>query len=383
MSTTRYKIRLWEYDGEASVANAVTFDSFAEAEARFNDLRVSEEMPCVEFIKERIANGCIIGDEVLNVRQFTSVFDAITKDKPTLAGFLRSIPVIEAPWDAALQKRYCSSCAAENCDACANEQFRNNPEWWLSLPAADTGTTTADRARGALAVLQDADGKFICEVPCGYIVEQTASAHKPRRIQAQRRRRAMLRRRVALTVALLTVAALLAALMPWSGSGAADKQKDTTAGTLEEVHQPTAVLLPSSGTVAGYVPNAAEVEELAKLIYGEAGIVPSTTEQAAVAWCVLNRVDDPRFPDTVLEVIEAPYQFSGYDPEYPVKEEFALLAADVLTRYRAERDGEENVGRVLPAEYCFFTGDGRRNHFTTEWKSTDCFGWTLESPYTD
>ena len=57
---------------------------------------------------------------------------------------------------------------------------------------------TADRARGALAVLQDADGKFICEVPCGYIVEQTASAHKPRRIQAQRRRRAMLRRRVAL-----------------------------------------------------------------------------------------------------------------------------------------------------------------------------------------
>ena len=91
MSTTRYKIRLWEYDGEASVANAVTFDSFEEAKARFNDLRVSEEMPCVEFIKERIANGCIIGDEVLNVRQFASVFDAITKDKPTLAGFLEEI----------------------------------------------------------------------------------------------------------------------------------------------------------------------------------------------------------------------------------------------------------------------------------------------------
>ena len=35
---------------------------------------------------------------------------------------------------------------------------------------------TADRARGALAVLQDADGKFICEVPCGYIVEQSLPA---------------------------------------------------------------------------------------------------------------------------------------------------------------------------------------------------------------
>ena len=75
---------------------------------------------------------------------------------------------------------------------------------------------TADRARGALAVLQDADGKFLCEVPCGYIVEPTASAYHIRRerVRAQRRRRAMLRRRVALTVALLTVATLLAALMP-------------------------------------------------------------------------------------------------------------------------------------------------------------------------
>lgn len=242
---------------------------------------------------------------------------------------------------------------------------------------------TADRARGALAVLQDADGKFICEVPCGYIVEQTASAHKPRRIQAQRRRRAMLRRRVALTVALLTVAALLAALMPWSGSGAADKPKDTTAGTLEEVHQPTAVLLPSSGTVAEYVPNAAEVEALAKLIYGEAGVVPSTTEKAAVVWCVLNRVDDPRFPDTVLEVITAPAQFNGYAVDYPVYERYAELAADVLKRYHAERAGEENVGRVLPADYCFFTGDGKHNHFTNEWQSGNTWGWTLESPYDD
>ena len=94
-------------------------------------------MPCVEFIKERIANGCIISDEVLNVRQFASVFDTITKDKPTLAGFLRSLPVIEAPWDGAFQERFCVECGADSCDDCPNEQFRNNPEWWLSLPAAE------------------------------------------------------------------------------------------------------------------------------------------------------------------------------------------------------------------------------------------------------
>lgn len=77
------------------------------------------------------------GKELFTMSDRRTAFDAITKDKPTLAGFLRSLPCIEAPWDAAFQKRYCSSCTAENCDACANEQFRNNPEWWLSLPAAE------------------------------------------------------------------------------------------------------------------------------------------------------------------------------------------------------------------------------------------------------
>ena len=36
---------------------------------------------------------------------------------------------------------------------------------------------TADRARGALSVLQDADGKFLCEVPCGYISQLGRTRH--------------------------------------------------------------------------------------------------------------------------------------------------------------------------------------------------------------
>lgn len=102
MSTTRYKIRLWEYDGEVSVANAVTFDSFEEAKARFNDLRVSEEMPCVEFIKERIANGCIISDEVLNVRQFASVFDAIFEKLRVFGGDISGFFVIQQDGESGL-----------------------------------------------------------------------------------------------------------------------------------------------------------------------------------------------------------------------------------------------------------------------------------------
>lgn len=64
-----------------------------------------------------------------------TVFEAITKDAPTLAGFLRSLPVLEAPWDDAFHKRYCAGCGKQDCDVCPNEEFRNNPEWWLSLVA--------------------------------------------------------------------------------------------------------------------------------------------------------------------------------------------------------------------------------------------------------
>ena len=192
-----------------------------------------------------------------------------------------------------------------------------------------------------------------------------------------------IQRQFAAVLSLAIVAIPLVAFMPWSGIG---KQE----GIPPSVAEATPILSPSplltlapETPEAEYIPDAAEVEALAKMLYGEARGIASDMEKAACVWCVLNRVDDPRFPDTVLEVLEAPYQFAGYSADYPVLPELAALAADVLKRYHAEKAGEENVGRVLPAEYCFFTGDGRRNHFTTEWKSTDCFGWTLESPYTD
>lgn len=137
MTYTRYKIRIWEWDGEATTAHTVVFKSFSEAKARFNILHVSEKIPQIELVKERIAQENIIDDKILDIRKFLSVFELLTKDKHTLATFLCSLPVIEAPWDISFQKRYCSSCKAENCDICPNEHFRNNPEWWLSLPEED------------------------------------------------------------------------------------------------------------------------------------------------------------------------------------------------------------------------------------------------------
>ena len=124
--------------------------------------------------------------------------------------------------------------------------------------------------------------------------------------------------------------------------------------------------------------NEEDVEMLAKLVWGEARGC-STTEQAAVIWTVLNRVDseEPYFPDTIEEVVTQPSQFIGYHPNHPVEQDKVELARDVLTRWLS--GGE---GRVLPKEYIFFHGDGVQNHFRIEYKHNGQYwDWSLDSPY--
>ena len=51
-----------------------------------------------------------------------------------------------------------------------------------------------------------------------------------------------------------------------------------------------------------------------------------------------------------------------------------------LKTARERREGGD-VGRVLPDEYFFFTGDGEHNHFRTEYSGGTFWDWTLENPY--
>lgn len=125
-----------------------------------------------------------------------------------------------------------------------------------------------------------------------------------------------------------------------------------------------------------------EAAYIAKTMYGEA-MVCSTTERAAVAWCILNRVDsaDPFYPDDIIGVVTQSRQFHGYNAEHPVLPELYDLALDVIERWVEEKTGAEDVGRVLPAEYIFFGGDGKHNHFRTEWDGGTVWDWSLPSPY--
>ena len=108
-----------------------------------------------------------------------------------------------------------------------------------------------------------------------------------------------------------------------------------------------------------------DVIAVAKMLWGEARGC-TRDNQAMAVWCVLNRVDDPRFPDTIQGVLSQPSQFHGYSPDFPVWDELKEVALDVLTRWSLEKQGA-TVERELPNTYLWFTGYNGSNHFREEY----------------
>ena len=120
-----------------------------------------------------------------------------------------------------------------------------------------------------------------------------------------------------------------------------------------------------------YKPDPAEVTALAQTLYGECRGC-SELQQKAVCWCVFNRVDDGRFPDDILSVVSAPYQFAGYSPSNPVWDSLYDLACQAIT------DWHNGENRVLEPEFVFFHGNGRINIFTTQYGKDEGRRWAEE-----
>ena len=108
-----------------------------------------------------------------------------------------------------------------------------------------------------------------------------------------------------------------------------------------------------------------DVIACAQMLWGEARGC-DLENQIGCVWIVCNRVDDPRFPDTIKGVIQQPGQFHGYSTSYPATDELKEVARDVLTRWSLEKQGVE-VERELHSDYLFFYGDGVKNHFRKEY----------------
>ena len=118
-------------------------------------------------------------------------------------------------------------------------------------------------------------------------------------------------------------------------------------------------------------PDEAEVTALAQTLYGECRGC-SELQQKAVCWTVFNRVDDPRFPDNIIDVLSAPYQFAGYKTSFPVWDNLYDLARECII------DWHNGENRVLEPEFVFFHGNGRINIFTTQYGKDEGKRWAEE-----
>ena len=126
-----------------------------------------------------------------------------------------------------------------------------------------------------------------------------------------------------------------------------------------------------------------DIEMLARLMWLEAGGIASDTEKACVAWTALNILDSPLYKgNTIEEVVTYPGRFY-YKKSAKVYDDLYALAEDVLIRWNNEKNGETDVGRVLPNNYFYFAGDGKHNYFRDAYRGGNIWDYSLPSPYED
>ena len=194
------------------------------------------------------------------------------------------------------------------------------------------------------------------------------------RVERRRQRKRQIIRRVFAGICALGF--LLACVLLLTGGGEAEDAEPEPMETAEAVVEDTL-------EQEAIDPLKADKEALARMVWGEAR--GCSTERAAVVWCALNRFDsgDPYYANcmTIYDIVTQPAQFAGYDPENPLDPDILALVEDVLVRWMAEKVCVGDVGRVLPAEYLYFTGDGRVNTFRDQYQGGNTWDWSLDSPY--
>lgn len=160
------------------------------------------------------------------------------------------------------------------------------------------------------------------------------------------------------------------------------KAKKTETQIIATVPTPITTPLPTSSPIPPEVQYYTEDEVImvAKVLYDECRGVNSDTEKACVVWTICNRVD-AGYGSTITEVVTAKNQFA-YRRNAPVLDELYALAEDVLVRWNSERNGALNVGRVLPEDYMWYSGDGQRNYFRNHYNAAyGYWDYSTESPY--
>lgn len=139
----------------------------------------------------------------------------------------------------------------------------------------------------------------------------------------------------------------------WQSTVEATRQVEYLAGVIPE---------PTPEVVEKY--SSYEITLVAQTVWGEARGC-SRDEQKLVVWCICNRADARN--QSVEEVITAPYQFAGYDPDHPVEPEIVEVVEEVLQAWARGEEALVLSPYATSSEYQFFHGDGEHNWFREEY----------------
>lgn len=115
-------------------------------------------------------------------------------------------------------------------------------------------------------------------------------------------------------------------------------------------------------TAMGAIPDEL-VAEAALLAWGEYS-GSDYAQRTAPIWCACNRAD--AWGQTLEEVMHSD-AFHGLLTEREVPAEWYDLARETLARWELEKMGYIDVGRTLPSEYLYFSGNGVVNVYRTEY----------------
>jgi hypothetical protein len=153
--------------------------------------------------------------------------------------------------------------------------------------------------------------------------------------------------------------------------------------TVEETVPETTAVVTEPVETEPVIPSLAndyDIELIARTIWGEAGGCYIVEHKAAVGWVILNYVDT--YGETIEEAVTAEGRFHGYRDWGECPQDILDLAADVVHRWEQERAGIENVGRVIPKDYLYFSAYEGHNRFRNAFDGDyDVWDWTLASPY--
>lgn len=119
---------------------------------------------------------------------------------------------------------------------------------------------------------------------------------------------------------------------------------------------------PTSEVVAKY--SSYEITLAAQTVWGEARGC-SRDEQKLVVWCICNRADVR--DQSVEEVVTAPHQFAGYDPDHPVEPEIVEVVEAVFQAWARNEEALILPPYATTSNYQYFGGDGEHNWFREEY----------------